>query len=161
MPNMTETLDLISGLFLPVAGKNLLLPNVSIAEVIDYQIPNKQEQAADWYLGNVTWRGQQLPVMSYELANQDTTTALGENPRIIVINTIGPHNSQLPFLAIVTQNIPRLVKVDENSITEDIDEPQGPIEKMRVTIQGETASIPNLELMESMLYQELQQHQSH
>ena len=140
--------EVISSFYLPILGTKLLLPNVSVAEVVEYQLPedNTQDQS-DCVLGTVKWRGLMLPLLSFEAANGDSFEK-ADASRIAVINAIGD-NKKLPFFAIVTQGIPRLVKVSEDSI-DALDVSLGKAESARVRLDGEEASIPNSNYLESL-----------
>lgn len=147
-----DKVQVIPGLLLPVKGKTLLLPNVSIAEVIDYQEPIAEENAPDWYLGEISWRGLMLPVISYEAANGGNVSERGENPRIAVINNIGNHQQAVAFFAFVTQNIPRLVKVEDSKIEENTSDKTGIADKINITVYDEVATIPDIEYLESLIF---------
>ncbi len=149
---MEESLSIIASLYLPVVGKNLVLPNVSVAEIVDYQTPEPVTGAPEWYLGTIQWRGVNLPIISYDLLNQGLLPSTPNNTRLAVINTIGSEHTKLPFFAIVTQGIPSQVKVDQESIKEiETDDSQGPADLMKVSIMGDDATIPNIEYIEQMI----------
>lgn len=148
----TDASGLISGLLLPVENMDLLLPNVSVAEVVDYQRPQPDSSKPDWFMGTISWRGLSLPVVSFERMNGQSLAERGVNPRVVVINAIGPHHEKQPFFAFITQTIPRLIKVDEEAVSEEAEEEKGPAEKMRVSAQGELAVIPDLEFMEQQIF---------
>ena len=151
---MAKTTGQISSLFIPVTGRNLLLPNAAVAEIIEYVPPTPIKGAPAWHLGHVQWRGVQLPVVSYEIANGLESHGTAARARIAVINTIGPQHSKLPFFAIVTQGIPRLVKVQEEEISEQ-DLPTGAADSMHVRVSGEDATIPDIAHLESLLAESL------
>jgi len=151
---MEESLSIIASLYLPITGNSLVLPNVSIAEIVDYQTPEPVVDTPEWFLGNIKWRGVTLPVISYELLNEKTLPENPENTRLAVINTIGSKHTELPFFGIVTQGIPRQTKVDKDSIKEiEESEEKGPAELLTVSIQGDKAAIPNVEYIEEMILQ--------
>jgi chemosensory pili system protein ChpC len=153
-PNQAiETIQIIPGLLFPMKDKTLLLPNVSVAEVVDYQTPIAEDNAPHWYLGEISWRGLMLPVISFEAANGGSVSERGENPRIAVINNIGTHHQNVSFFAFVTQNIPRLVKVESNNIDENTSDKTGVAEKINISINDEVATIPDLEYLENLIYQ--------
>lgn len=140
--------EIISSFYLPILGRKLLLPNVSVAEVVEYQSPEEEVKSdTDCILGKVKWRGLMLPLLSFEAANGDSYEK-ADTSRIAVINSISD-NQKLPFFAIVTQGIPRLVKVTEDSI-DAMDVSLGQAESARVRVDGEEASIPNLDYLESL-----------
>ncbi|TNC80333.1 MAG: chemotaxis protein CheW [Oleiphilus sp.] len=145
---MSEVLEIISSFYLPICAGKLLLPNVSVAEVVEYQKPETAE-GPETLLGMVRWRGIQVPLISFELANGQSFS-ISKTSRIAVINSVGEHSERHPFFSIVTQGIPRLVKITEDSI-EPSDEKPGPAEAAKVRIDGEEASIPDLAYLESLI----------
>ncbi|AZZ90064.1 chemotaxis protein CheW [Hahella sp. KA22] len=148
-----QTSGQISCLLIPVQGKNLLLPNASIAEIVDYQAPEPVEDGADWLLGYIRWRGLRLPLMSYDKANKSASGAQSAHTRIAVTNTIGDKHKQLPFMAFVTQGLPRLMKVRSEEVSAHEKADLGPMDKMMVKVSGEEAIIPSLEQMELLALQ--------
>jgi chemosensory pili system protein ChpC len=145
---VTDVLDVISSFYLPLSSGNLLLPNVSVAEVVEFQELEEQE-GPEYFLGMIRWRGISVPLISYELANEQPFE-FSSSSRVAVINTIGKECERLPFFAIATQGIPRLVKIHEDSIEAASDKP-GPAEASRVRVDGEEASIPDLVYLESLI----------
>ncbi len=151
---MSENLEIIASLYLPVSNNKLLLPNVSVAEVVDYQQPEKHDDTPDYYLGKVKWRGIQVPVLSYELANGADKVRRSRQARIAVINNIGEHAREMPFFAVMTQGIPRLVKISEDLIKTSRKK-TGPADAALVRVDGEDAVIPNVTYLESLVYPHL------
>lgn len=144
----------ISCLLLPVQGNNLLLPNASVAEVVDYQQPETSHDKPGWFLGFIHWRGLRLPLISYEDANGKEANEVSERARIAVTNTIGKHQPPLSFMAFVTNGIPRLVKVTKEEISEVSGE-TGPADKALVNVSGEDAVIPELVQLEKLAVEAL------
>jgi len=148
---VSETESIIASLYLPVSNKQLLLPNVSVAEVVAYQEPKKMIDAPDYFLGMIHWRGIDIPVVSYELANGLKLNDTATNARIVVINTIGEHQSSFPFFAMITQGIPRLVKVSDD-IIKKTKQKKGAADAALIKVDGEDAIIPNLDYLESLVH---------
>jgi len=147
---MNDNSQSLQCVMIPVNNRQLLLPNVSIAEVIDFDGTQTGANTPDWLIGFVEWRGLQLPVISYDAANDGELVVPGENRgRIIVLNTIGPGHARSPFMAMATQGIPSQARLDESQVKQLEAEP-GPADLMQVEVDGETAWIPNLEYLESL-----------
>lgn len=147
MKENTQTLPCV---MIPVNDRQLLLPNVSIAEVVDFNSTDAGTHTPEWLVGYLDWRGLTLPVVSYDAANNGILTVPGDNRgRIIVLNTIGPGHQQAPFIALVTQGIPSQIRLVEEQIRK-LDGETGPADLMQVEVEGETAWIPNLEYLESL-----------
>jgi chemosensory pili system protein ChpC len=112
---MNAATETVRSLWVPLAELQLLVPNVAVAEVIDYRTPALIQAGPEWLLGVLRWREQDLPVVSME-------QLLGLDPgpptagaRIAVFNSAKPATS-LPFFAAITAGIPRLFSVDEGTL---------------------------------------------
>lgn len=151
---MSDSQKIIACLYLPVHQQQLLLPNVSVAEVVGYQAPTEAKNKPEYFLGYVSWRGINIPVISFEHANQQQSLKATSHARIVVINTIGEHHEALPFFAIVTQGIPRLVKVASDLI-KPIKGKNDKAELSTIKLDGEEAVIPNLAYLETLAFNSL------
>ncbi|MFT6028303.1 MAG: chemosensory pili system protein ChpC [Oleiphilaceae bacterium] len=149
---MSDTQNIIACLYLPVNQQQLLLPNVSVAEVVGYQAPETPRDKPDFFLGYVTWRGISIPLISYELANGQSSNKMATNAQIAVINSIGEHHEVLPFFAIPTQGIPRLVKVASDLIKPVKSQTKHKAEIASIKLDGEEAIIPDLNYLEALAF---------
>ncbi|MFN2360251.1 MAG: chemotaxis protein CheW [Marinobacter sp.] len=147
MKDNSQTLPCV---MIPMSGNQLLLPNVSIAEVVDFASSDPAPDTPEWLVGELNWRGLDLPVISYDAANGGKLTVPGGNRgRIVVLNTIGDHHNSVPFMALVTQGIPSQTRLTEDQIRK-IDGDTGPADLMMVEVEGEHAIIPDLGYLESL-----------
>ncbi|WP_111498514.1 chemotaxis protein CheW [Marinobacter bohaiensis] len=150
---MADNSQVLPCVLIPVTDRQLLLPNVSLAEIVDYAEPETVQDGPDWLVGYLSWRGLRLPVISYDAANgvADARQESGRG-RIAVFNTISDSHDALPFLAMVTQGIPSQTKLGANQI-QQTEGDTGPADLMKVDVDGHSAYIPNLEYLESLALQ--------
>jgi chemosensory pili system protein ChpC len=150
---MNDNSQTLSCVMVPMNGRQLLLPNVTIAEVVDYVGASTVADMPEWLVGYLDWRGLQLPIISYDAANGGKVSVSGDNRgRIIILNTISDHHKDLPFLALITQGIPSQARLTEEQIRK-LDGNAGPADLMEVEVDGENAWIPNLEYIEALARQ--------
>jgi len=150
---MNDNSQTLACVMIPMRGRQLLLPNVSVAEVVDFSSVTTEAGTDDVLVGYLDWRGQKLPVLSYDAANGGDASVPGNSRgRIVVLNTIGDNHSRLPFMALVTQGIPSQTRLSENQIRR-LEGETGPADLMQVDVEGDTAWIPNLEYLESLALQ--------
>ncbi|EIK46561.1 hypothetical protein O59_000582 [Cellvibrio sp. BR] len=142
-----KKIEEVASLLIPLQGRMLLAPNVTIAEIVPVAQVVPVENAPAWYLGNCTWREQTIPLLSFEVMNGEDKPGVAQRSRFAVINTTGV-NESLPFIAILTQGLPRLARVTEEEITAREDADNKAFELMHVSWAGEEAVIPNVEAME-------------
>ena len=135
-------------LMVPLAGRTLLMPTVTIAEMVSYSAPQAVDQAPDWLLGMVEWRNLQVPVLSFEVLNGEANPGTAIRSRLAVLNNTGV-SDELPFIAVPTQAIPKLVRVSGQDITES-EEPNQPFDHMRVEVDDEILVIPDISSLEQV-----------
>ena len=145
----------IRGVLITVTNGRLLLPNASVAEVITYSEPEAVENAPDWLLGRVRWRGWRLPLLSFSRlagwSNEDGH--LGA--KVAVLKALGG-NSKLPFFAVLSQGFPRLVTVSTTALVESHDIKELPLGvHSRVTLNDDPAAVPDLLSIELLIQKAL------
>ena len=133
----------IATLLIPVGGKQLVLPNVTVAEIIPFVEPTSEDDMPTWYLGSFSWRNTLVPLISFEAINDEPFASRAKNRRIAILNNV-IGDPTLPFCGIVTEGLPRLMRLLPDEIASDEDAIAGPAEIGRVLVNGERASIPDV-----------------
>jgi chemosensory pili system protein ChpC len=137
----------VASLLIPLQGQTILLPNVTVAEIIPSSPVQSIDNAPLWYLGNFQWRELTVPLLSLEALNGEATPGINTRARFAVLNTTGLHND-LPFIAILTQGLPRLARVTEDEISAREDAENRRYDLMHVSWAGEYTLIPNVAAIE-------------
>ena len=153
----TNVADEVPSLLVPIATKPLLLPTVSVAEMLPYKEPQPPKQANHpvWYMGDVLWRGVMVPMISYEAINGGDVAPIKGVSQMAVLNNTTNH-PKLPFIALPTQGIPRLSRVVKSNIDQDPDAQVQPYDQMHVKVVQELAIIPNIAALEQAYIQLMQ-----
>jgi chemosensory pili system protein ChpC len=147
MPDFTRApRTTLTTLMLPLSDRSLVLPNVAVAELIDYQLRQPVPGAPAWHLGMIVWRELQIPLVSFEAACGGRPV-VGERARIVVLNCLS--DGPLQFMAMLIQGVPRSCKVD--SQLSYVDVPLAPLELAAVQISDRVARIPDLDGLEQLL----------
>jgi len=139
--------DALTALILPLADRSLVLPNVAVAELIDYQPGAAVADAAPWHLGLIGWRNLQVPLLSFEAASGGTVV-VGARAHIVVLNALSD-DAQQRFIALLIQGIPRSCKVDNQLSYVDV--PLAPLELAAVQIDEWVGRIPDLMGLEALV----------
>ena len=146
--NQAKSESDIPSLIIPVAHRKILLPTVSVAEMLPFVKPQlRQTDLAPWFLGNVMWRGVPVPMVSYELINGEQPLPVNPASQMAIINSTGV-SAALPFLCFPTQGIPRLSRVSSTMIKEYNDASVKPYDQMNVTVDDEVVAIPDVSQLE-------------
>lgn len=148
---MAQAEEIVRSQIITLNGINLVLPNTCIAEVINYTEPTPVEDAPDWFLGNILWRGITIPIVSFETANEVSQPDTSGSIRIAVLNGVSGEE-KLPFYGIVVQGIPRLVTLKESDIKENDHTDQVlPLVVSQIEMDDLEAVIPDQQKLEAML----------
>jgi chemosensory pili system protein ChpC len=128
----------------PLMTGNLLLPNVTVAELMGFVVPEPLKEGPDWVLGELVWHGWQVPVISLEpLLVEGHGNSVSSKARILIIKTLG-ESSQVNYLGIIIQGLPRLRKVTADNLVEQEKGDGSKLVFSRVSIDELDAIIPDI-----------------
>jgi len=145
--------DKVRSLWVPLRDMNLLLPNVAVAEIGSYRVPEAQADMPAWFLGKVRWRGEYIPVLSLETVCGLTGSSNPVFSRLLILNSVRS-GSPVSHYAIVTAGLPGLIQFGiETPDDYELYEKDGV--KCIVRIGNEQAVIPDLDYLQAMLEQYL------
>jgi len=128
----------------PLNEDYVMLPNSVVGEILNFGSPQPFKQGPAWLLGEIAWHGWQVPVINYErLIRDNGITTITSKSRILIVKTLG-ESTQVNYLGLLIQGLPRLKKVSENTLkeTQTGDLPETVF--ARVSIDGLQAVIPEL-----------------
>ncbi len=143
--------DTVPVLMLPSQGKNLLLPNVNVAEFVPVSSLQPVAEGPPWLLGMMDWRGQSIPLISFEKLNGDPTQEQNAGSgQVAILNGISGR-AELPFFGIRCYGIPRQARVAKEDLRTDDQAEPGRVELSQVRVAGDAAVIPDLEIIEAQI----------
>ncbi|MGB5210857.1 MAG: chemotaxis protein CheW [Gammaproteobacteria bacterium] len=152
---MTETVDELYSLLIPIAGARLIVPRVCVAEVTGLGQLRMLEQGPEWLLGKVGWKGREIPLVSFESACGQETPEIASRTRAVILHA----TAGLPggFYSILSQGLPQLVRVSSNVIGPESgqDWPDDAPVICRVRMINEYPLVPDLERIEASLAESL------
>lgn len=150
---MSDALESLNGLIVPLADHGLLLPNVAVAELSTYR---RQEAppagSPDWFLGWIRWRDQRVAVMDparlLGLPSSNDTS----REQALVMNAIGGR-AGVHFFALRVAGIPRSRKVLRGEISAAAEQPPmtGVLQQVRLAELDQPLLIPDLQALEQQL----------
>ncbi len=138
----------IRGVLLPLHEAQLLLPNASVSEVVGLEELKVVPDMPSWFLGIQLWRGQEIPVISFEELVEVPAVDPSARSRVAVCNTLGG-NPRRPFIGLLLTTTPHLVRISEDVVSLQGNEQElGEAVKCQVVINGENAWIPDMNSVE-------------
>lgn len=108
-------MQIIRSILLPLVDVKLLLPDTTISEIVKVDFKPKKDDKISWYMGNLTWRDLNIPIISLE--NFDGNNIIYEQQTsIIAIFNLVIDNAKIDFLGFILDSFPKIVKVTKNDI---------------------------------------------
>ena len=102
----------------PLTEGYVMLPSSAVAEVLNLTSPQPLKKSPPWLLGELPWNGWQVPVISFEgLMNTRANKPTAKRTRILIIKTLG-ESTQVNYIGLVIQGLPRLKTVSANTLLE-------------------------------------------
>jgi len=128
----------------PLTDGYVMLPNSAVGEILTFTSPEPFKQGPPWLLGEIAWRGWQVPVINYERMLRDNgSTTITAKTRVLIMKTLG-ESTQVNYIGLVIQGLPRLKKVSARTLVEkQIDDLPDTVFS-KVTIDDLQAVIPEL-----------------
>jgi chemosensory pili system protein ChpC len=128
----------------PLTDGYVMLPNSAVGEILAFTSPEPFKQGPPWLLGEIAWRGWQVPVINYERMLKDNgITTITAKTRVLIVKTLG-ESTQVNYIGLVIQGLPRLKKVSVSTLIEkQIDDLPDTVFS-KVTIDDLQAVIPEL-----------------
>jgi chemosensory pili system protein ChpC len=149
---MSDMVQELPTFLIPLQKSNLLLPNSTIAEIIPYEPLQRVQNTPDWFLGLLSWRGMQLPVVSFEMltsAGASFSLMSVASASLVICSALGG-GDDLPYFALVAQSLPRLMRLTSEELKES-HEQTVETELLLVRLNGQPATIPDLSYIEKSL----------
>ena len=129
---------------------NILVPNVTVAEIIPYEPLQRVEDSPDWFLGFLGWRGIEVPVASFEMMTLERVSfsLVSVSSASLVVLWASGGETDFDYMAIVAQAMPQTIKVTAEELFE-IGEPVEKTELMKVRYADQLVSIPDFDFIDS------------
>ncbi|VAW53635.1 hypothetical protein MNBD_GAMMA06-267 [hydrothermal vent metagenome] len=156
---MAEDSQLIKCIILTLRRENVIVPNALVAEITSVSDVADVKNAPDWFLGNMKWRGADIPLLSFEASGGEKFSKVNLNTQAVVLYSVGTSgaSSENPYLALVMSGVPHVSRFTREQIKTDVDEQEEghPMVAQKVRINGARVSILDVDAMVAMV-EELQ-----
>jgi chemosensory pili system protein ChpC len=152
-PPVREADIAVRSLLVPLDGMGLLVPNALVSEVATLSQVTPLADSPEWLLGKMPWRGLAIPLVSFEAISGGGLSAPTHNSRAIVFNTLNG-NRELPFVAVLSQRIPRLLLVTARMLNRVEDAPPQDGVLTRIEMDGDEVLVPDMDWLEQTLIQQ-------
>lgn len=144
----------INSLIFQLQGGLLILPDMAVAEIVDYQkvqqLQDHQEGDEAWFLGRLSWRDRDVALISFDALDQQRSFEADDNAKIVVVNSVAERES-FHYWAFVINAAPKMQSIDSEALVVIPDVPLGEVTVALAELLGETVIIPDLEKIEGLI----------
>ena len=141
----------VNSLLLPLIGSKILLPQPTVAEIVQAPQVADIEGSDHWIKGTVNWRREQIPLISFEALCGQEVSEHGNLHRIAVLYALEGFGT-LNFYSLELQAIPRPIMVKPATLEPVQDDANGcSAIASKVVVAGQSAIIPNLLWLEQRI----------
>ncbi len=134
---------------IPLAQTHLVLPNVTIAEILPWRRIKPLADGPKWCLGMLGWRGETVPVIQFESLNGGELVAAGHGRCLLIMNRARSASGRA-FYALASSGLPRIVHLSDDDL-QNRSVRLGPAEVASLRVGTEPAIVPNLSFIEEQL----------
>ncbi len=138
---------------LKINEDELLLPNTAVAEIVPIRNIINVANKPDWMLGYLDWRGNSVPLVSFEsLGGVRMPSLASGNVKAAVLFSIS-EDKDFPFVSILMQDAPSVVNVRESDMVDNNEAISHPAITQRVMLGDNVYSIMDLNRLEDNIKQ--------
>lgn len=136
---------------LKINEADILLPSAAVAEIVPIKNLINVANKPSWMLGYLDWRGNSVPLVSFEAMGGVRMPSLSSGSvKAAILFSIG-EDRHFPFISILVQGAPGSLSVDEEGIVPISENITHPAIEQKVMIADTTYSVISLEKLESVV----------
>lgn len=146
--------DQLKCVILTLRKENVIVPNALVAEIISVKDVEELSNMPEWYLGDMKWRGADVPLLSFEAAGGEATSRVNLNTQAVVLYAVGRdgEKSDNPYLGLVMSGVPHVSHFSRDQIKTDTEaDGDHPMVAQKVRINGASVSILDVDGMVHMV----------
>jgi len=152
---MINNKELIKCVILTLRKENVIVPNELVAEIVSVKdIEPIANSSANWLLGNMSWRGACVPLLSFEAAGGEDLAKVNLNTQAVILYAVGAGEKaeDYPYLGLVMSGVPHVSHFSREQMKSDDDGTNDhPMVAQKIRINGARVSILDVDVMVEMV----------
>ena len=144
----------IKCVILTLRTENVIVPDALIAEIVSVKDIQMSEDRPQWYLGDMKWRGIDVPLLSFETAGGMKHTTVNPNTQAVVLYAVAQDGEaiKVPYISLVMSGVPHITSFTRNQFKFDSEASEDhPMVAQNVRINGARVSILDIDAMVGMV----------
>ncbi len=125
----------------------LLLPDVAVAEIIDYQPVESDDDMPTWFLGLLSWRQLDIPLVSFEALKDNTFFSQSGQLKIIILNSISQRDD-FAYWGFISAEAPKMRRLTKDQVISTGDNTREEFILAKASVGGDDVLLPDLQAVE-------------
>ena len=151
---MAKDAQLIKCVIFTLRKENIIVPDALVVEIISVKDIEDGINKPEWYLGDMKWRGANVPLLSFEAAGGMEIAKVNLNTQAVVLYAVGKNGgvSKNPYLGLVMSGVPHISNFSREQFKIDSEVMEGhPMVAQNVRINGASVSLLDVDAMVNMV----------
>jgi len=144
-------------IILTLRKENVLVPSSMVAEIVSVENIEEIADSPDWLIGKFKWRGEDLPILSFEVADGEEELSVIRSTQVAVLHVLNDDSGlDSPYIGLKVSGVPHVNRFTQDQIV--INEGKNtdhPMIAQRVKVNGVSMSILDIDAMETMVAEAL------
>lgn len=144
----------IKCIILTLRNQNVIVPDALVAEIISVKEIEEGAGKPEWYLGDMKWRGINVPLMSFEAAGGMKHAKVNLNTQAAILYAVTKDGEEVkhPYIGLVMSGVPHISNFSREQFKFDSDAAEDhPMIAQNVRINGASVSILDVDSMMNMV----------
>lgn len=143
----------IKCIILTLKKENVLVPSAAVAEILSVEDVSNVTDTPEWLLGTIKWRGEDIPLMSFEALSGDEDLSLNRSTQVAVLYGLNDDETlESPYIGLKISGVPHVSRFTANQITiNEQNFAEHGLVAQRVKVNGVSMSILDIDAMSAMV----------
>lgn len=129
---------------LPIKAEySLLLPNISLVEIIEGVDLDIVVDPQGGLIGKVQWHGWHVPLLSFDAASYGTIPKFNMETKTVVIHSLST-DSRMPYLGLIVQGAPKRIVINDDQLKPCKKTIESDLVEMMAKFENQTLVVPCL-----------------
>lgn len=150
---MSDDDKAVKCIILTLKKDNVLVPSAAVAEIMSVESVDEVTDSPNWLLGTIKWRGEDIPLVSFEALSGEEDLSLNRSTQIAVLYGLNDDETlESPYIGLKISGVPHVSRftADQIKVNEQAFAEHGLVAQ-RVKVNGVSMSILDIDAMSTMV----------
>ena len=150
---MSDDDKAVKCIILTLKKDNVLVPSAAVAEIMSVESVDEVTDSPNWLLGTIKWRGEAIPLVSFEALSGEEDLSLNRSTQIAVLYGLNDDETlESPYIGLKISGVPHVSKFTADQIkVNEQDFAEHGLVAQRVKVNGVSMSILDIDAMSTMV----------